>query len=231
VTDVPGTAGNDRLLYLHVPKTGGHWTLAAMEAAGIVLQHEGGTRHATLEHVSPRDRFTFGFVREPLSWYASWWRHCQVIDPTWRERGRQFPDAAHVYFVDQPFERYVEAVLDQAPGYLSGYYRRFVGPPEAPISFVGRYERLTDDLVRALREAGVSFDEDALRAVRPINAAESAANAEGSCMPETPIEFPAQLVNDVRHAEHEIYERFYPELTGDVGDADADRALAAAGVR
>jgi hypothetical protein len=37
------------------------------------------------------------------------------------------------------------------------------------IAFVGRYETLADDLVRALDEAGEDFDEEALRSYAPAN--------------------------------------------------------------
>ncbi len=46
----------------------------------------------------------------------------------------------------------------------------FGGPPTQPIDFVGRHERLTDDLCTALPLAGEAFDAAALRGYQPVNA-------------------------------------------------------------
>jgi hypothetical protein len=191
-----GTAGNGRLLYLHIPKTGGHWAVTAMRYAGVELHCEGGKRHARLRDVVPGDRFTFAFVREPLSWYASWWNHCRVIDRTWLDKAPEVK-APHVHFVGLPFDEYMEAMVEHAPGFLSKLYSDFVGPPGNPISFVGRYERLADDVACALREAEETFDEVALRMVPPLNT--SGARAE----------LPEELAGREREAESETYERFY----------------------
>lgn len=168
-----------------------------MKAAGVEVQPEGGTRHAGLDRVTVAGRFAFAFVREPLSFYGSWWHHCRVIDPSWRSRASSFIDAPHIYFINLPFERYVEACLAHQPGFVSNLYREFVGPPEAEIAFVGRYERLVDDLVMALRLAGQDFDEGALRCV-------PAQNTSGSHVEATP-----ELLARIREVEHEVYERFY----------------------
>ena len=48
-------------------------------------------------------------------------------------------------------------------------FEDYVGPPGREIDFIGRFESLADDLVRALKTTGASFDERALRATPPIN--------------------------------------------------------------
>jgi hypothetical protein len=48
-------------------------------------------------------------------------------------------------------------------------FEEYVGPPENEIEFVGRFERLADDLVRALHFAGETFDERKLREGPPLN--------------------------------------------------------------
>jgi hypothetical protein len=187
--------GNDRFLFLHVAKTGGTWAPAAMKAAGVELRSE-GRRHAGLNEVEREGRFTFAFVREPLSWYASWWQHCRVVDPShlFRAFFHAWPPD---HFINLPFEQYVAGCANWSPGFVSELYRRWVGPPEAPIDFVGRYESLADDLVHALRAAGQDFDEEVLRSFRPLNVS--------APMPECSQEVRELLMV----AEREVYERFY----------------------
>jgi len=60
--------------------------------------------------------------------------------------------------MDDDFDGFVEKVLVNLPGYASRMYERFVGPPDAEIDFIGRQERLVDDLRTALQQAGVYSD-------------------------------------------------------------------------
>jgi hypothetical protein len=142
-------------------------------------------------------RFTFAFVREPLSWYGSWWQFRRMEDPSHRMKAffNLFPPDR---FVNLPFEQFVAGCVDWVPGYVSRLYRGYVGPPEAPIDFVGRFERLADDLVLALRTAGQDFDEEALRSFPPVNVS--------APMPACSQEVRERLMV----AEREAYERFYP---------------------
>jgi hypothetical protein len=192
-------SGNDRLLFLHVQKTGGSWIFRAMQAAGVELRAE-GSRHARLDEVHRKGRFTFAFVRDPVSWYGSWWQHCRVIDPIHRAHAfitEWEPDR----FVNLPFEQYLQGCMNWWPGFVSAFYRRYTGPPEEPIDFVGHFERLADDLVLALRLAGQEFDEEALRAVPPVNVSAPTP----PCSPE--------VREKLRVVERETYERYYEEVT------------------
>jgi hypothetical protein len=188
-------SGNDQLLFLHVQKTGGHWVYEAMRAAGVELRTE-GARHARLREVRPNGRFTFAFVRDPLTWYGSWWQHCRVIDPIHRVQAfisEWEPDR----FINLPFEQYLEGCMNWWPGFVSGFYRRYTGPPEAPIDFVGHFERLADDLVRALQLAGQNFNEEVLRAFPRQNV--------GGPLPPCRTEIRERLIE----VERETYKLYY----------------------
>ena len=91
----------------------------------------------------------------------------------------------------------MENVATHVPGFLSKHYELFVGPRDAEIDFVGRYERLEDDVVSALRAAGQDFDEEALRSFPPIN------------VTGPPPDCPEGTRQQLMHAESEAYERFY----------------------
>ncbi|PXX57629.1 tetratricopeptide repeat protein [Nocardia tenerifensis] len=152
-------------LLLEVPKTGSKWLRAAVAAGGVEHRQVGPESwrgHGDLTvHPEPHAMVAC-FVRDPVRWYRSYfaWR----TERGWRPR----------YELDRlcaadTFTWFVRRAATTLPGFLSGFYRRYTGPPCAPIDFVGRTERLADDLVRLLRLAGADFDEAALRATPPVN--------------------------------------------------------------
>jgi hypothetical protein len=192
--------GNDKFLFLHVPKTGGTWVTQAMEAAGVELERARTDMwHPNLEQVDRRGRFTFAFVREPLSWYASWWQWSRKYDNRyiWGFLSG-FPLDP---FVTLPFPLFLKGCMTWHPAYVStALWTPYVGRPANEIDFVGRYESLADDLVRALQIAGQDFDEEALRAYAPV--------LTSGPLPDCPPDVKARLLESERAG----YERFYSAL-------------------
>jgi hypothetical protein len=152
-------------VFLHVPKTGGTWVKAAVANAGIEFDEYivDGDIHGDLSYCPYKDRFIFAFVREPLSLYQAYWRFKIMVG--WDSRN-PFDMSTQA----PAFESWVEKVLQLEPAWCSRMFEDYVGrTPADQISFIGRYESLTDDLVRALRMAGMSFTEQAIRATPPVN--------------------------------------------------------------
>jgi hypothetical protein len=158
-----------RMLFLHVPKTGGTWVSAALAAAGVEFAPlwtrlgPGSRGHATLEQCRAYrdDRFSFAYVRHPLDLLRSRW--AGSMRDGWPENR-----LLHAARADD-FATFAERVVARYPGFMSRRFEEFTGPADAPISFVGRYETLVDDLVRALEGAGERFDEAAVRGQAPLN--------------------------------------------------------------
>lgn len=126
------------MLYIHMPKTGGIWV-------SKTLRGEGGTkipgcqRHATTKEL-PADcnKYTlFGTIRDPWSWYVSFWNHLGsgVDGPPLREA---------LTFGDRTFEAYLYCMTHAkhwsnipselragwpwpAPGLHEGFYSAMVG--------------------------------------------------------------------------------------------------------
>jgi hypothetical protein len=193
------TSGNERLVFIHVPKTGGGWVSEAMAAAGIRQERLGFAHHIGKDEIELKGRFAFAFVREPLSWYGSAWTFRRRL---WREKesdpqmeipGAEFPD--EWFALD--FPDFVATVIESRPGYLSAYYDHYVGTADDPIDFIGHYENLADDLVKALRLAGQEFDEEALRGFPAVN----------TSGPPPPC--PREVKERLLLAERAAYERFY----------------------
>lgn len=191
-----------RTRFLHVPKTGGVWVTAALERAGIPCERLArpsalmAAEHAALAQTADyADRFTFAFVRHPLPWWRSLWAH--------RMRTGWHPE----HEIDsrarsQDFREFVSLVVERLPGHLNERFCRYVGPPDAEIDFVGRYESLADDLVRALQLAGEDFDEVRIRAQPRLNANDYVA---------FPARFDPELAERLAESERAIIDRFYAD--------------------
>ncbi len=182
-------------VFLHVPKTGGTWVKAAVSNAGIEFEEYlvDGDIHGDLSYCPFRDRFIFAFVREPLSVYQAYWRFKTMVG--WDQRNPFDMDCAA-----PTFHTFVENVLRLEPAWCSRMFEDYVGRTVADeISFVGRYEALADDLVRALGMIGASFDEPALRATPPVNM---------STVSRELTQWPPELEARVRRSEERALLRF-----------------------
>lgn len=183
------TSANDKLLFVHIPKTGGAWVSEALKAAGVDLTPVSENPHPFLSELEPGERFTFAFVREPAAWYSSLWHYHRHYPQTdWELVNR---------YIDLDLEDFILAMGRRWPGYLTGLYTHFVGKPGAEINYIGRQETLADDLVTALRLAEQDFDENALRSYPQRNHETSK------------LSVPDDVAVFIAEKEHAIYERYY----------------------
>lgn len=110
--------------------------------------------------VNTRGYFTFAFVRNPISYYKSYWSY--KMRTGWEN---QFDNA---YRADD-FPTFVSNVLEGMPGWVSKLYTKFLGPNGDWVDFVGKQETLRDDLISALRLAEEDFYESGIYATDPMN--------------------------------------------------------------
>jgi hypothetical protein len=154
-------------VFLHVPKTGGTWVKEALTRAGgrFTEYLVDGDCHGDLSYCPCPERFKIAFVRHPCTLYRSYWRY--KVASGW--------DSMNPFDVEcraDCFNAFTRNVLDRYPGWCSRMFEDYVGSPDRPIEFIGRFERLADDLVAALRQAGIRFDEAKLRSTPPLNVTE-----------------------------------------------------------
>lgn len=154
---VPG-----RLIYLHVPKTAGKWTKSVLrpQLAGAKLfnaTNHGNEwaryGHPDFEDVRGLEGFRFAFVRHPVEWWRSYWRHHQVRGGFKNER-LELVRLTRA----ETFDEYVDNVLTRLPGFASRMFARYVGEPGDEVDFIGRHERMKEDLRTALDMAGLDVD-------------------------------------------------------------------------
>ena len=140
-----------RMIFVHVPKTGGTWVTQAVKSAGVDAwapdppegSHGPAPFHASLREVAAGDRLSVAFVRHPLDWWRSYWSHRMRggWDPT-----NRIDDAA-----SDDFNEFVLRVIEQGESSFGGVVRQFIGLPSPDVDFVGRFEHLVEDTCEALR--------------------------------------------------------------------------------
>jgi hypothetical protein len=175
----------NKAVFLHVPKTGGSWVTSILERQGLI-ERRFAQGHADMDRAmrwfgrpwwrNRRPTFIFCFVRNPLTWYESWFRYMSHPERNWMHFGqggndvhpiqRAWPHSLLNDCAAQDFNEFVERAVRLHPGYVSELFSWYTKPP---ISFIGKQERLTEDLIRALRQSKLAFDEDAIRAASPVN--------------------------------------------------------------
>lgn len=153
-------------LVLEVVKTGSKWVRQALANAGVPTEQIGDPAlrgHGDLAVHGRNFRFICCFVREPASWYRSYWAY--RMERRWRP---------HITLdrlcASDSFKGFVRNACRSLPGQLSRLFEAYVGPRENPVHYTGKQESLAEDLVTALRLAGETFDADRLRATPRVNA-------------------------------------------------------------
>lgn len=222
----------ENALFLHIPKTGGSWIRHVLRRQGLVIMEwshphpdmmrilnfprmyprhfiKQSLKHQSLTlHKKIKNSYKFCFVRNPFSWYESYWRFMTGLD--WKsfheERQLEYaqplkapwhPNAYLEGIGQKDFNPFMDTVLSEYPGYLTQMYGWYAPPQD--IDFVGRTENLVDDLIHVLRHVGASFDEKAIRDTGRINTSPNRV--------ERP-EWDSDIKSAVRRLEAPIFERF-----------------------
>lgn len=180
--------------FLHVPKTGGSWIKAALKASGMMVEEfeVNGDPHAGLTHCPCPEKFKFAFVRHPVDHYRSYWQYKMG-------RGWDFKNPIDRNCCAANFSEFINNILTKFPGVYSKAIEEYVGPPEAEIEFIGKYENLVEDLILALNQAGEPFDEPVIRKFPPVNVSDRV---------RFPAEYSLMLEKAVRESENIFIRRF-----------------------
>jgi len=194
-------------LFVHVPKTGGTWLRRGLTDAGLVAGEEAdpgvapwpvlasattGMRrsHATARSIGHDSARSFCFVRHPLAWYRSLWAHGA-------RDGWEPNDFALDQYGCNDFLEFMDRCLRAFPtGFVSLLYRIYT----EGAGFVGRYERLGEDLRAALERAGL--DPPTPFRHSPMNAASAQPELGGLCR------YPLALAKRVATVEDEAIRSF-----------------------
>lgn len=143
-------------IFIHFPKTGGTTVREAIRSTGIPWYEypdPAGNRAAFHLGVPYLDavmegRITFTFLRDPVSWYKSFWAQMQLHP----EKDMKIDE-----FMDSDFVRFVRSVAEGLPGALYDVYRDIVVSKEN-VDVIANTEILNRALPLILRYAGEEFE-------------------------------------------------------------------------
>lgn len=172
------------VLYLHSPNTGGNWPTQMAREQGLVLGKL-GHKHATYDYLAPHPGRFGGLralvsgerawkhlsaapkvlcgVRNPLSWYESWFKY--QISKDWRDWGTEgdLSDwhvcAALNTCKDTDFLAFMRDVNRNVPGFVTGLFARYTHGAKATAP---RNESLAQDFVEFAERTGSPVDRAAL---------------------------------------------------------------------
>jgi Sulfotransferase family len=150
-----------RLLFIHVPKTGGMSMRGALKKVCDDLEDVSQYRHVPLEKVlrarpELTDYFIAGFVRNPWDRFVSWWA---MIDAA----SKRPPDHPHHEFLKRPLWQYVAQFDDfcsfirdipNAPERFQRPQLTYLKTVSREADFIGRTEEMERDEARLLERVG-----------------------------------------------------------------------------
>jgi len=145
-------------IFIHVPKTGGTTVQKTLRTYICDALYTEG--HLTVDELAQQGHQrnkSLAFVRHPLTWYRSFW----AFKMWGKEKYKRAEDAPMKVwtFAEFPpameFNDFLAGVFEQYPGgFLTSFYKHFL----KGVSYVGKYENLSADLVNFLFSAGEHFD-------------------------------------------------------------------------
>lgn len=163
-------------MFIQVPKTGTGWVQRALTDAGVKWEHTPGqdTWHAGFDqvkqHLGERTH-VFGFVRRPEVWLGSVWSYWMQDHESGRDHAQRHKDAGWsveaemMDLIPCSFQAFVVWSEERSPGWVT---RAMLGRLDGA-DWIGRQEDLCEDLIKALRYCGETFDEEAIRRRPPHN--------------------------------------------------------------
>ncbi len=138
----------------------------------------------------------FCFVRNPITWYESWFKYMSQPDRDWCNWGDEksmdswHPNSTLNGLGNPDFNQFMRNVINKRPGYVTKLFGRYTKPQ---VDFIGRQENLVDDLISILNYLNLDFDESLIRSTGKI---------EVSKKPVNKIEWNAELYQEVYKLEY-----------------------------
>ena len=182
-------------IFLHIPKTGGNWVTHVLRKMNLI-HSEVGQKHSdaarTIHAIStlrpasfsefflrkpiksrlPTESiFIFTFVRNPISWYESWFKYQSQDSRKWCYFGTEgkitdwHPNAILNGLGHSDFNVFVKNVINKRPGYVSELMFSYT---TSEVSFIGKQESIREDLCNALSMANEKYNEDLIMSEKPF---------------------------------------------------------------
>lgn len=191
----------NKAVFLHIPKTGGNWIMEVLRRKKVIKRtweekHADYNRFLIIENeLAKMKPFIFCFVRNPLTWYESWWKY-MLMEP------RQFRSWASRPFHpctpldgcgDDDFNKFVEKCIVKRPGFVSEMFSQFT----KQAMFIGKQETLGLDLVEVFDRLKIKHNKQRISEIEPINISE-----------QRQLKWDSSLKKEVEKLEYAAFKRY-----------------------
>lgn len=161
-----------KMLFLHVPKTGGLFVQNFLRGKHIGYRHSHINLVGTIAYSKI---FKFCFIREPDEWYRSYWQMKMKFKSPWfyYEPNTLF----HPNWEIDPscgssdLNEFVKNCAEKK-GYLVRMYKQFIESQGARVDFVGRTKTLKEDLATVLDFNQIDYNKKKLQRLPKFNKSE-----------------------------------------------------------
>lgn len=189
---MPLVLHGEKLMFLHAAKTGGTWIRFVFQSLGISSE-DLGDQHANFissQKILP-DYKRFTIIRNPFSWYASYWAYKQYEG--WKGNwifGKQC--------ISNDFNTFVHLATSNHPGFLMNLFSGFTQPSVVIL----RNELLATELCSFLSRESVSFDKQVLLDTPSAN--------PGASLPEfwESTTYTEKSIREIVRSERELFLRY-----------------------
>ena len=158
---------DNKIVIYHVPKTGGVWLAEALRVLGVPFEAT-KDRHVTPREYAPPGLPKVAFVRHPLSWYKSYFDY--------KLHNREYCGWSSQFDKDcqsGTFGEFIERVLEKHPGFLTKWFKEYMGEDWLAVDEIGCQESLSVDCARIMTKYGIPMTEERLTSVPRLNSMES----------------------------------------------------------
>jgi|TARA_R110000803_G_scaffold157124_1_gene221575 hypothetical protein len=150
INEIETTFGSLELqksLFFHLPRTGGSWINLALKDISVPIDPLKKVRygHVPFYHCSNHKKFSFSFIRNPFDWYKSLYSFFTNYNMFSR------PCEINVFVQDFILKGF--GLYHNTLDFFGNDYE---------IDFIGKYENLTSDLIKAMTLAGEVFDKETI---------------------------------------------------------------------
>lgn len=188
--------------FIHIPKCGGSFIeniLKKITKGSNPIKTESVGRHATHFQILNKTKKIFSQVREPVSWYLSYFRYCKGKPKVWEPHVWHPTDIlAKCDWTD--FNKWIFSIQKIRPSYLTRMYESFIGD-ERMITNIKTFR--LEDMPESLNNIFLYLNIN--KKIPKINEADY-----NKSLFELP-EINKETINLIKEREINLYERFYKE--------------------
>jgi len=187
----------DRVAFIHIPRTGGHWVEGAMIGSGLKcrastdrdLMKDPVAIHDVFPVTDYPGKLVFTFIRDPIAWLRSYWCYVQGA-------GINPESSVESFIGNLDLESFGEKILKEHPGMASKSFEQYIKKAGTGL-YVGHTERLEEHLQQFLSGAKELYNSQVIKNLKPMNNS-----------PKSFPHFSKDLTKKLRDSESWYYQQF-----------------------